>query len=278
MNSIARNNNLETPFTIIDDLIALLKLKTTKPGRPNSLSLSDIAMISLLKSRYAIKNWKALYRLLQDKYSQDFTLPKYKNFVVTMNKYSWVLLVLINILLQINTAKSGVIKIVDSTPLPVCKNIRIPYHKVLKDFATRSKGTMGWFYGLKLHAVCDTKGNLIAIKFTTANYGDRKYLDEVLDFIKDSIIIADAGYISNKLAQKAFKRGNRLLTCGRKNSKKIATIDDIRVLNKRNRIEVMFSVLKERLNIVTSLPRSVLGYLAHYIHVIFGYLFNKLIS
>jgi hypothetical protein len=33
-----------------------------------------------------------------------------------------VLLVLINALLQVNQKKAGVIKLVDSTPLPVCKN------------------------------------------------------------------------------------------------------------------------------------------------------------
>jgi len=49
-------------------------------------------------------------------------------------------------------------------------------------------------------------------------------------------------------------------------------------LNLRLRVETLFSVLKERLNMVTSLPRSVGGYFAHYIHVIFGYMFNKIVS
>ena len=278
MKSLSLSNDLVTTFSIFDDLIALLKLKTNTIGRPSTLTFSEIAVISLLKVRFDIKTWKGLYKLLTDRYSSDFNLPCYKNFVETMNRDSFVLVMFIEILLQMNNTKSGKIKLVDSTPLPVCKNIRIPCHKTMKSIASRSKGTMGWYYGLKLHVVCDIKGNLIALKFTTANVGDRKVLDKFLEELSNSVIIADAGYVSKKLEKKATKRGNILKTCSRKNMKRIATYIDIQQLNLRLNVETLFSVLKERLNMVTSLPRSVGGYLAHYIHVIFGYTFNKLIS
>jgi len=278
MNSISITKDLDTTYCLISDLIALLKLKTPTVGRKNSLSIGEVATISLIKANYDITTWKGLYKLLNDKYQKEFNLPCYKNFVVTMNKYSWVLALLINILLQINNRKSGTIKLVDSTPLPVCHNMRIWHHQTMKKFASRCKGTMGWYYGLKLHAMCDTKGNLIAIRFTTATTGDREVLDQFLDQITDSIVVADAGYISKKLEEKAGLNNNVLKTCSRCNMRKIATLKDIGYLNMRNRIEVLFSVLKERLNIVTSLPRSTGGYFAHYIHVIFGYMFSKLIS
>jgi len=195
-----------------------------------------------------------------------------------MNVYSWFIIIIVNIFLQINEQESGVIKIVDSTPLPVCKNIRIWYHKTMRELASRKKSTMGWFYGLKLHAVSDIQGNLIAIRFTTGNVDDRVVLDRFLELLTDSIVIADAGYVSKKLELKAQANNNILKTCTRKNMKELATAVDIQLLNMRNRIEVLFSVLKERMNIVTSLPRSVNGYLAHYIYVIFGYMFKHLIS
>jgi len=277
MKSLALSTDLVTIFCLFDDLVALLELKTNN-GRPNSLSIAEIAVISLLRIRYNITTWKGTYKMITDKYATEFKLPCYKNFVVSMNKYSSVLALLINILLQVNNQRSGEIKLVDSLPIPVCKNIRIWYHKTMREIATRSKYSGGWYYGLKLHAVCDANGNLIAFKFTTANVGDRKVLDEFLDILSDSVIIADAGYVSRKLEQKAFKRGNVLKTCSRRNMPKLAAHADILQLNLRLRVETLFSVLKERLNMVTSLPRSVGGCFAHYIHVIFGYMFNKLVS
>lgn len=219
-----------------------------------------------------------MYHLLRTRFEYEFKLPVYKNFVLLMNKYAKLILVLINMLLQINQKQAGVIKLIDSTPIPVCKNYRIRKHKTMRRFASRSKTQLGWFYGLKLHALTDLYGNLLEIRFTTGNVNDRVVLDGFLDRLYHSIIIADAGYLSKRLTKKAQKHGNILLTCLRKNSLRLASFLDICLLNLRPRIEILFSILKERLGLITSLPRSVDGYLAHYIHVIFGYLFRKAIS
>lgn len=277
MNSLTNPNQLVKTFCVLDDLSVVIFGKPNC-GRPNSLSRSEVATIILMKQAFGINCLKKLYRLLQTNYSHEFHLPSYKNFVITMNKYSLDFLILINILLQLHHRKSGVVKIIDSTPLPVCKNIRIYAHKVMKRIATRSKTTTGWFYGLKLHIVTDLKRNILMMKFTTGRVDDRVVLDEFLHQLKNSIILADAGYISQKLQQKAIKRKTIILTSVRKNMKKLATPLQIFLLNMRGRIESVFSVLKERLGLITSLPRSENGYLAHYSRVLFGYLFQSLIS
>jgi IS5 family transposase len=278
MSTLSHPKQIVETFSIFDDLIAHIQLNKRMSGRKPSLSLAEIATISLIRSEYSIRTWKATYKLLEDKYSDDFMLPDYKNFVLLMNNKAKVLIVLVNILLQINQRKSGIIKLIDSTSLPVCKNIRIGRHKTMRKVATRSKTSMGWFYGLKLHTACDLEGNILHIRFTTGNVNDRVVLDQFLEKLRDSIIIADAGYCSKKLEQKAARNNNVLITCLRKNMKKIATYLDICLLNLRSRVEVLFSILKERLGLETSLPRSVNGYLAHYIHVIFGYMVRKAIS
>jgi hypothetical protein len=43
------------------------------------------------------------------------------------------------------------IEFVDSTSIKVCHNLRINRHKTLVKLPCRGKGTMGWFYGFKLH-------------------------------------------------------------------------------------------------------------------------------
>ena len=50
------------------------------------------------------------------------------------------------------------ISFVDSTPLRGCKNQRIHIHKVFKGIAQRGKCSMGWFFGFKLHLICNEKG------------------------------------------------------------------------------------------------------------------------
>lgn len=276
--SLSNPSSIVTTFTVLDDLNALLQLNKHISGRKSTLNLAEAATISLIRSEYDIRTWFGLYKLLRERFAHDFHLPVYKNFVETMNRSAKPLLILINILLSINRRRVGSIKLVDSTPIPVCKNYRIGRHKTMKAVATRSKSSLGWFYGLKLHAMTDALGNLLELRFTTGNVDDRKILDVFLDKLHDSVVIADAGYLSPKLGKKAGVNNNVLLTCMRKNMTKLASFLDICLLNLRPRIEVLFSILKERLGLVTSLPRSVNGYLAHYIHTIFGYLALKAIS
>ena len=49
---------------------------------------------------------------------------------------------------------------IDSTPLRVCKNQRILQHKTFRGIAQIGKCSMGWFYGFKLHIVCNEMGGL----------------------------------------------------------------------------------------------------------------------
>lgn len=278
MDSLSNPSSLVSTFTILDDFNALLQLNKHIFGRKPSLTISEIATISLIKSEYGIRTWKGLYKLLKNRFRYEIKLPHYKNFVVLMNNNTKLILVLLNALLQLNLKKAGVVKLLDSTPIPVCKNYRIKRHKTMKFVATRSKSSLGWFYGLKLHALTDMFGNLLGIRFTTGRVDDRVVLDAFLERLHHSILIADAGYISKRLTMKAQQNNNILLTCLRKNTKKLASFLDICLLNLRPQIEVLFSILKERLGLITSLPRSVNGYLAHYIHVLFGYLMRKAIS
>ncbi len=62
------------------------------------------------------------------------------------------------------------IEFVDSTSIKVCHNLRIHRHKTLAGLACRGKGTMGWFYGFKLHLIVNHHGGIVAAKVTPAMY------------------------------------------------------------------------------------------------------------
>ena len=58
------------------------------------------------------------------------------------------------------------ISFVDSTPLRVCRTQRIHIHKTFKGIAQRGKCSMGWFFGFKLHLICNEKGELLNFMIT----------------------------------------------------------------------------------------------------------------
>jgi hypothetical protein len=71
------------------------------------------------------------------------------------------------------------IAIADATALAVCDNQRIPHHKVFKGRVEWGKTSMGWLYGFKLHAIINSKGELLRLKLTPGNIDDRKPMPEL---------------------------------------------------------------------------------------------------
>jgi hypothetical protein len=54
----------------------------------------------------------------------------------------------------------------------ICDNHRIHNHKVFEGIAERGKGSMGWFFGLKVHLVINDRGEILACQITPGNVDD----------------------------------------------------------------------------------------------------------
>ena len=65
------------------------------------------------------------------------------------------------------------ITFIDSTRIPVCENKREYSNRVFKGYAHKGKSTMGWYYGFKLHLLCNERGELLNFALTKANVDDR---------------------------------------------------------------------------------------------------------
>jgi len=74
------------------------------------------------------------------------------------------ILVPLSCFMQSRCSQGKGIAFVDSTPLRVCKNLRIPRHKTFVNEAGRSKSSTGWFYGFKLHLLVDDCGEIISFQ------------------------------------------------------------------------------------------------------------------
>ena len=62
---------------------------------------------------------------------------------------------------------------IDATALAVCENQRISTHRVFAGSAGRSKTSVGWFYGFKLHLVINEGGELLSVVLMPGNTDDR---------------------------------------------------------------------------------------------------------
>jgi len=88
--------------------------------------------------------------------------------------------------------------------------------------------------------------------------------------VADAVI--EAGYVSQKLQQDFHIEGQRFLfTQPRKNMKKLITAFQYHLYNTRMLIELNFRNLKLFFGLVTSLPRSINGYLANYLYSLLAY-------
>src|SRR3989344_3900331 len=145
-------------------------------------------------------------------------------------------------------------------------------YKTMKLFASWSKSSKGWFYGLKLHLTTDVNDTIVGLYFTSSNSNDREILKKMNKDLT-GVFIADAGYISSQLERDFFIENKRmLLTCSRSNMKKIATFDAIELLKTRMQIEDNFGNLKQFHNLVSTVCRSPRGYFVNYLSSICSYM------
>jgi hypothetical protein len=253
----------------------------SKRGRPSKLSVDQIYECIILKSQHSIQYWKCLFKLYQKIYP-DVELPVYHNCLTSVYKFFFWLVRAINMILYENRKlflmRRIRIAFMDSTPLPVCHIKRSSRHKTMIGFAQFSKGTMGWYFGLKLHIVIDYLTNLpIYAKFTKSKIDDRQVMKEIMEddnLFKDSgtMFVADKGYQASWLEETAYNSGNYLLTGKRKSAKMriLASQFDIHLLRHRARVETPFSKLKGKYNITLTKARSEFGYIFNYIFSLFS--------
>ncbi|KAA6303991.1 hypothetical protein EZS27_044366, partial [termite gut metagenome] len=147
---------------------------------------------------------------------------------------------------------------VDSTCIRVCHNKRIRRNKVFKGLAEIGKSTMGWFFGFKLHLLCNERGELVNFCLTRGNVDDRN--QKVFSVLSKGLfgkLYADKGYISTSLFEMLFNKGIHLVTGIKKNMKnRLMSVNDKILLRKRSIIETINGELKSICYIEHSRHRS----------------------
>lgn len=264
---------MKTVIQIYDNLKQIVKffykqLRLDKfekiKGRKLAISIIEIISLAIFKQSNNIATKKSIHEIFKPKSS-------YKTLVVSMNRFAHLALLVLTTILKVNRKNQHWIKHTDSTDIPVCSNRKAKYHRTMRGLAKWANSGKGSFFGLKMHITTDLNRKLLAIKFTSGNVDDRTVF---LKLNKDllGLFIADAGYVSEKLQNDFYIKGKRsLLVKPRRNMKKIMTKFQEFLYGTRMLIELNFRNLKMFYGLVTSLPRSAGGYLAHYIYALLAY-------
>ena len=134
---------------------------------------------------------------------------------------------------------------------------------------------MGWYYGFKLHLLCNERGELLNFALTKANAYDRN--PEVFNNLTKDLfgkLYADKGYISQSLFTSLFDRGVHIVTGIRPNMKnRLMDVHDKIMLRKRSIIETINDMLKNVTQIVHTRHRSISNFIVNLLAGMAAYAF-----
>lgn len=266
MLSLQRNHILNL-FVMVDDLLP--EQQYPKGGRPPILWDSELVTALIWNSlTLRQKTLKDVYNWL-DRDMRDFYphLPCYVGFIIQCHRILPKLTYILSQLLR----ESGLV-FVDSTMLEVCKSVRADDHKVAKGIARFGKNHQGWHYGFKLHASIDPNGCFTGLYLTPANESDSQQMPHLTNKTT-KVAVGDGGYTASVMNTFLWNsQGTFVLSPPHpKQKKKLLARWQLLLLRMRPKIEATFDYLKEHMHLVSSFPRSVEGYLLHYVRILLGY-------
>jgi hypothetical protein len=245
-----------------------------KRGPAAGLADSEIMTILVLYHGSNSRNFKTFYQGVILTWLRPCfpAAPCYARFIA-LTDHVWVPLTFF--LLSRMGARTGVYYI-DSTPLPVCHNRRIPRHKVFDGLAARGKTSLGWFFGFKLHLVFNLQRQIVAIQLTPGNVSDTRPVEELTQGLVGKLF-GDKGYIGKELATRLLRRGLVLMTRMRRNMKRLPmAFLDKALLNNRNIVETIIGHIKEFSSLRLPKHRSVTNAFTHLIAALVAYQLNPL--
>lgn len=244
------------------------------PREKPKMSSSEVITIMVLFHYGAFKNMKHFYQyFVKEHLAGEFPQTvSYNRFVELMQS---AVLPMTLFLKTCCLGKCTGISFIDSTPIRVCKNKRIPRHKVFDGIAQRGKSTMGYFFGFKLHFVINDKGEILNFVITPGNTDDRAPLQDkrFIEKLRGKLYV-DKGYVSQKLTEIMFVDGLHLITHIRNNMKNVLMeMKDKILLRKRSVIETINDELKNICSIEHSRHRSFENFITNLISALIAYCF-----
>ena len=250
--------------------------KSTR-GRKKKLHVSEIMTILVWFHDSKYKCFKYFYEaLVKGWMSNEFpNAPSYNRFLELKNEIMEIMM--LYALLK-NHAETNGMAIIDSFAIESCHIKRSSSHKTLKGIAKKGKTSMGWFFGLKLHVIINTKGEICSFAITPGNIADNN--ESLLSYLTKEIfgkLFGDKGYLVRaEVYQKLYNNGVQLITKIKKKMKnKFYNLHDALMLKKRGVVESVGNILKNIFSLEHSRHRSVAGVFVHIFSCLIVYAFKE---
>ena len=267
----------QTFYIIKDKIIQLvsqrrlrLPFKSHPQGRPLKIKEVDALTLAL----YQHTSTRATKKSVYDDF-RDLLRCSYKTLVCAINRAATFALEVLFLLMRIGKKSGHIVKMTDATDLPVYLKKNADRHKAAKGLAEFGHSAKGWHYGLKMTMTRDLDGNLLGLRFISANANGRD-LSRSINKDIEGVIVADAGYVSKQLESDMNVEGrHRVLIQPRKTMRKSALPRRLKLYKLRFKIEFDFRSMRLFHGLVTSLPRSANGYLANYLNAVCSFAVSK---
>lgn len=235
-------------------------------GRPRKIPIITAVTLALYQHASTRATKRSLY--------EDFKTVlrcSYKTLVVSVNRTARLVAQILVLLMRSFAREAHPVKYTDATDLPVCLRKNGDSHRTMRGLAGLGHSSKGWYYGIKMTLTRDHGGRLLGLRFDHPLANDRDIFRRINKNIR-GVLVADAGYVSKKLEQEMTIENQRILLIRPyKSMKRLATFWQLAVYRGRFKIEFDFRVLKLFHGLVTSMPRSIDGYLANYLHALLSF-------
>jgi hypothetical protein len=247
--------------------------QANQPIKERQMCDSEMMAILIFYHHSGMKCFKYYYeqiicKLLRSYWKKPYA---YEAFVAQIPRVNLLLFAFLSACRLATTSEANYI---DSTPLVVAHNRRKQKNKTFAGLARTGKTSTGWFFGFKLHAVINQKGQLVIFRITTANVADNNQglLEKLTERLK-GFLYGDKGYLT-ALADKFKERGLEIITKYRKRmGLKALSYQKHYYLQHRGLIETVFDCLKNLCDIDHSRHRSPLNFFVNIWSALIAYTF-----
>ena len=247
-----------------------------KQTRNRSCQMSDSEMMTILMMYHfgGFDNFKFYYlHYICIHLKKDFpNALSYSRFIQLEHRLFIPMMFLLN---TVCFGRCTGITFIDSTKIAICHNKRIYRNSVFQDVAKMGKSSMGWFYGFKLHFVCNDRGEILSFCLTPGNVDDRD--PQTIRTLTKRLfgkLFADKGYISQSLFEMLFNDGVHIVNGIRSKMKnRLMSLSDKIHLRKRSIIETINDMLKNIADVEHTRHRSIHNFIMNLIAALAAYSF-----
>jgi hypothetical protein len=230
----------------------LLKAMGKRDDPQTTLSTAEVMTVALVAAEFFVGNQQAALSFLSSHgYIASFSKSRFNRRLHRIPETLWQFALFVLAQLRQYADHSDTETIVDTFPVPVCRNIRITRCRIYRDRAFRgyNASKREYFYGLKVCLIVSTTGQPIELLLVPGSYADITALRAMdLNLPEGTRLYADGGFLDLCFEQAVLEEAGIELVVPRRRNMEAQLDGCVQYVCRtlRKRVETTFSQLSER--------------------------------